>query len=370
MMRKRYLDSIKAMLEKFDISPAEKADILEDYRSMYEDAESAGLSEEEIIQKLGRAEDIYQGLLHEYDLKERKNKGDKLIALMPFIALMIFFGLGFGYDLWHPGWLAFLLIPSTAILVHSYQRPGRFIFTPMMPFLITVIYIVIGFFFNLWHPGWIIFLLIPSVAILESSSKSDYKSSLVGLSVFVGFMAFILIGYVTGMYHPTWLLLLLPIFVSSVAGNNKQYNFMMLISIFVSVGLYLYLGLNALLSWGEALIAFLPFIIVGVFTNRIMIHIGFGKTGKHGNFLKSLFLLSLIAFITLGYFYDAWAISWLFFLSVPIASMLIQEDTIKVTPMMPFISLIIFMVLGYFFGLWSIAWLAFLLIPMSAILEN
>lgn len=29
------------------------------------------------------------------------------------------------------------------------------------PMTITILYLVLGFVFNLWHPGWLIFLLIP-----------------------------------------------------------------------------------------------------------------------------------------------------------------------------------------------------------------
>lgn len=40
----------------------------------------------------------------------------KITAIMPFISLMIFYNLGYFYSLWTVSWLAFLLIPVTAIL--------------------------------------------------------------------------------------------------------------------------------------------------------------------------------------------------------------------------------------------------------------
>ena len=84
-----------------------------------------------------------------------------LIVVIAYIAIGILF------DLWHPTWLLFLLIPAYYMLVWSLGKKDdggstqevlrRFPF----PVLIVVAYLCLGFGFNLWHPGWLVFLLIP-----------------------------------------------------------------------------------------------------------------------------------------------------------------------------------------------------------------
>jgi hypothetical protein len=370
-MLERYFENIREMLNRFDISPAEKADIVEDYRTMANHAKENGLTDEEVIDKLGDVETIFTALQYEYDLKSKSHKGDKLVRVMPFIAIILFFGLGFGLELWHPGWLVFLLIPSTSIIVSSIQRPGDFYLAPVMPFISLVTFFVLGFVFGAWHPGWIVFLLIPMVAILESANKNNLRSSLIGASVFVGFSGFIIIGALTQTWHPTWLVLLLPILVGSFTGKHGTTNVIVLISLVVSVGLYVYLGLESSLGWTRSLIAFVPYLVIGVLFDRVQI-IGLGSNYNKPkrNITKAVFLVSVIFFFLIGELYNAYSVSWLFFLLVPIVTALLIKRPRKLTPVMPFIAVIAFVLLGTYLDVWHIAWLVFLLIPITAILES
>ncbi|MFW5841812.1 MAG: hypothetical protein ACOCU2_00845 [Bacillota bacterium] len=370
-MLERYFENIREMLNRFDISPAEKADIVEDYKTMADHAKDKGLSDKEVIDKLGDVEHIFHALKHEYELKSNAHKGDKIIRIMPFIAIILFFGLGFGFELWHPGWLVFLLIPSTSIIVKSMQRPGEFYLAPLMPFISLVAFFILGFVFKAWHPAWIVFLLIPMVAILESANKKNLRSSLVSASVFIGFSAFIIIGVLTNTWHPTWLVLLLPLLVGSFTGKHPTTNIIILIILLVSIGIYLYLGLETDLSWTRSLIAFAPYLIVGVMFDRIQI-IGVGHQARKqkGNAIKATFLLSVVLFFLIGELYNAYAISWLVFLLIPIVATIIVKRPLKLTPMMPSIAVIAFFLLGYFLDAWHIAWLVFLLIPITSILES
>lgn len=83
----------------------------------------------------------------------------RVVAATPLIALLAFLALGFIGDLWHPGWLVFLLIPIVPFLVGLKQIRLTF------PFVILVTYIIIGLL-GYWHPGWLIFLLVPIQNIL------------------------------------------------------------------------------------------------------------------------------------------------------------------------------------------------------------
>lgn len=370
-MLERYFENIREMLNRFDISPAEKADIVEDYKTMANHAKEQGLSDQEVIDKLGNAEQIFESLKYEYELKSTSHRGDKIINLMPFIAIILFFGLGFGYDLWHPGWLVFLLIPSTSIIVKSIQRPGDFYLAPIMPFISLVAFFVLGFVFGAWHPAWIVFLLIPMVAILESANKKNVRSSLLSASVFIGFSVFIVVGTLTSIWHPTWLILLLPLLVGSFTGKHATTNIVVLIALLASIGLYVYLGLETTLNWTRSLIAFAPYLIIGVLCDRIqIIGISFSHQKHKRNVTKAVFLFSVIMFFLIGELYNAYVISWLFFLLVPIVTTVLGKRPFKATPIMPFLAVIVFMLLGYFLDVWHMAWLVFLLIPITSILES
>lgn len=91
--------------------------------------------------------------------REHEARRQKSDAMYPLIITTLYLVLGFGFHLWHPGWLLFLTIP-----LHYMHFTSRFeqLTNPVM---ITLIYLVMGFFFGLWHPGWMIFLAIPFGAI-------------------------------------------------------------------------------------------------------------------------------------------------------------------------------------------------------------
>lgn len=105
---------------------------------------------------------------------------NRIMAVTPMVCVIIFLTLGFVWDLWHPGWIVFLLIPVMPYLIGKKKLK----FT--IPLVITIAYLIMGIGWDLWHPGWIIFLLIPVITILtggkekklfdniKKSNKDDY----------------------------------------------------------------------------------------------------------------------------------------------------------------------------------------------------
>jgi len=87
--------------------------------------------------------------------EEEQARRRKMDAAYPMIITMVYLLLGFGFGLWHPGWLVFLTIPLHYI--HFQSRWEQL----THPVTVVLIYLVLGCFFDLWHPGWMIFLLIP-----------------------------------------------------------------------------------------------------------------------------------------------------------------------------------------------------------------
>ncbi len=98
--------------------------------------------------------------------QEREHRQRKLAGVYPLLIVGLYLLLGFGMNLWHPGWLLFLTIPL------FYMRPTTTWQKLTNPVAIVLIYLVLGFYFNLWHPGWLIFLLIPVAAVLGKEEKA------------------------------------------------------------------------------------------------------------------------------------------------------------------------------------------------------
>lgn len=89
----------------------------------------------------------------------------KISAVTPLLSALAFLILGFCFDLWHPGWVVFLLIPLVEIII-SIPEKGKGKWTSIA-FIVSVIgYLLIGFLSAAWHPGWLIFFLIPITAVI------------------------------------------------------------------------------------------------------------------------------------------------------------------------------------------------------------
>ena len=91
----------------------------------------------------------------------------KIIAITPFVSTIIFFLCGYCWGAWHPGWLAFLLIPIVPILL------GVKKIKHIYPLICVLIYVLLGIFLDLWFQGWLIFLTIPIVEILFGRSNKE-----------------------------------------------------------------------------------------------------------------------------------------------------------------------------------------------------
>ncbi len=96
-----------------------------------------------------------------YTFKEAREKWRHNHHHFPvtLIATLIYLSIGVLYNIWHPTWLIFLLIPvsrgiSSAIRHENWKKLPY-------PILITTIYLSLGFLYDVWHPAWILFLTIP-----------------------------------------------------------------------------------------------------------------------------------------------------------------------------------------------------------------
>lgn len=78
---------------------------------------------------------------------------------MPLLITIIYLLVGLIWNMWHPGWILYLLIPVYDSIIAAIRQRNLRCFN--YPVFITVVYLVIGFYLDWWHPGWILYLTIP-----------------------------------------------------------------------------------------------------------------------------------------------------------------------------------------------------------------
>ena len=89
------------------------------------------------------------------------------------IATIVFFILGFAFNLWHPAWIVFLVVPVFSFLGKRKKRQEKgkklhpWLSFPY-PILATAIFLLIGFVWGGWTYAWLIFLTIPIWAFFAS----------------------------------------------------------------------------------------------------------------------------------------------------------------------------------------------------------
>ena len=364
-MKKNYLAELQHLLNETSMSVTEINDIISDYDQMYEDGLARGLTDEEVIQYLGEPEKIIGDLTEGYHRHEKPKKGRKLIAVTPFISLVLFFVLGMYFDLWHLSWMAFLLIPVVAIIVETFNKKNAQWFTSISPFIATAIFFILGFYQGLWHPGWLIFFLIPVSGIIGSMHNKPFLHFILALSPFVLTATYMLIGTYAGLWHPTWLMYFLIPMIGVLTDSSLKRKLIYEFLFVLSIGLYLWLGYTYQV-WDLSLGVFLFPVAFGILQDDIQFRIT-----KEGKTEFIVFLITLVVYFVCGYFFNTWAYLWLIFLLIPMVAIIRHTDgKSKMVALSPFIATIIFYVLGYFFGLWTISWISFLIIPVIAIIKE
>jgi len=88
---------------------------------------------------------------------------------------------------------------------------------------ISILYVAIGCLFNLWHPTWLLFFLIPIINGLSTSLRqNNWRSFPYSLAV-TGI--FLLIGFSFNLWNPTWLLFLtIPLYYALIKYFRRRKN--------------------------------------------------------------------------------------------------------------------------------------------------
>ncbi len=84
-------------------------------------------------------------------------------------------------------------------------------------------------------------------------------------------------------------------------------------------------------------------------------------------------LLSVAAFLFIGFTMHIWHPTWLIFLSIPIVSAIVDVATKRdvagaVSGIVSIICVVVYLYLGFFHALWHPGWLIFFIIPITHVL--
>lgn len=85
--------------------------------------------------------------------------GNEAELPLGIIAIVIYILMGIFWDLWHPGWLVFFLVPIISTLINAVYRRNPNLFA--YPVLAVFVFLYAGFIHSIWHPAWAVFLTIP-----------------------------------------------------------------------------------------------------------------------------------------------------------------------------------------------------------------
>ncbi len=316
MNKEIFIEKLHKILKEMEYSTSAIDEVIDDYKTLIDEAIQRGENEVEFIEKLGAPQEIAKILMA--DMPKRTKVDNRIIAISPFVAAVLFFYLGFNHQAWNPGWLVFLLIPITAI---SIETKGFEKYIALSVFVSLTAFMLLGTYLNLWHPMWALFLIIPGLGFLNSKKT---LSRLFGVYTLVAMVIFILIVLI---YNPAGYL-----------------HFLLLI----------------------------PIPVMGIISGEIELVINSRKPFKTLLLSLASSLLLLLIYLWIGLQYQIWHPTWLMFLIIPIVTLLyrqfVKKEKIAVVSYTPFISVIIFFLLGEYAGAYHYSWLVFFLIPVTAIL--
>lgn len=93
------------------------------------------------------------------DMKDHIYKHHQAEFPLGLLAIVVYITIGCCFNLWHPGWLIFFLVPiiGSAIEAVRKRKPEKFAY----PVLVALVFLYVGLVKFIWHPTWVLFLTIP-----------------------------------------------------------------------------------------------------------------------------------------------------------------------------------------------------------------
>ncbi len=154
------------------VSKWERAEAAPDTDNLINLSKIYGVTLDELINtdpadSAARSSDSSDDEINTDDNSEKKNVVKNeitkklMVSRLPItlITVFIYLVLGFFFDLWHPGWIVFIMIPVLMSFISAIQNKNALRF--FYPVLVCAVYLVLGCVWGLWHPWWILFLTVP-----------------------------------------------------------------------------------------------------------------------------------------------------------------------------------------------------------------
>ncbi|QWB99635.1 hypothetical protein KHQ88_05585 [Mycoplasmatota bacterium] len=367
MNKLEYLEKLEYYLKEKYFERDEIDEILEDYSFTIDEALDNNISEEALEEHLGNPKEIVNNMRKVMVIKRVKK--NKFVALSPFISVILFFILGFGFDYWEYGWLVFLLIPMSGILSSRKHRKLT-ILVEIMPFISLSIFLTFGLIYDVWHPTWIIFLLIPATSIIDTKDRYKWLS----FAIFIIGPLLYLSSYFYFPFDYNWFFLLLMIFPAIYSGlisiringvRNRKYE--IIYGCLLALLAFIFVVFGSIYGIWHPL--WLIFLLIPVFAIVFS-----SKTfNEKLNIVALSPFIAVVLFVLVGEFFSAYQWSWLFFLLIPVSGILShrgKNKKISWVALSPFIAVTMFFLAGELLNGYQWSWLFFLLIPMTAIISD
>jgi uncharacterized membrane protein len=326
MNKKEFLAELQQQLKSYKYEQSVIQDVLEDHQTMIEEAVERGRTEEEYIATLSSPKQIARSLK---GIEKRNDKENKIVALSPFIATIAFFLLGFLFNAWHPGWLVFLGIPIAGVLFENDSE--EHLLLALSPFVATIAFFLVGTYTPIlfgytftYVDAWLVFFIIPILGLVNDKT-------VIGRISLVAFIVVPLLYFYLQITNPS------------------VYNFTV----------------------------FLVLAVLGIASGVVKIKLDI-ELGRWRDSLGKILIVvgSLIAIATLyaylGFTFDGWHPWWVLFLLLPMIILFISKDDDRLTLVAysPFVATIAFILVGHYFDAYQLSWLFFLAIPILGVLED
>ncbi len=335
MTKQSFLNALREALEDENVQNKIIEETIQEYGSMIDDALEGGETVESFIKRMGSPKKVARALAG----GDRTQTSNRLTALSPFVATILFFLVGVFYGAWHPGWLFFLLIPVTAILT---KKPIQW--KGLMTFIIIIVFILGVYSTNLLNPLWSLFLLL----IPQWKSR---KNQLLNRFGFIYTYLAVALYHVAVIYYSF-------AFIGGYPEVTSIYTLIPLL-LFIPVILYAFWNGSIQITFDEMDLDLKNPLSI----KRFLIHL--------------TFILGVIAFyLFLGLTWGIWHPGWLIFFLIPAAYTLRGAKQFPFTAIMPFVATTLFVLVGEYASIpgqdtaYTLSWLFFFLIPISGILKK
>ncbi len=93
------------------------------------------------------------------------------------IVVILYCGLSYALDIWHPFWIIFLTIPIYYRIATACKAKTKKAFLNLLPIpeCVVTLYLILSFATGAWKITWILFLIIPTYYWIVSFSKPNQE---------------------------------------------------------------------------------------------------------------------------------------------------------------------------------------------------